>query len=249
MILNKGNLLKKKNDVMELEEYSIKLLTKDRLSEVVELEHKVYEDLANKDILYVDSYDDMYQELVNGGKILGVLNSKDRLIAYRYISVPGSRDHNMGLDVGLPHEQLKKVIHLETTVVDPIYRGNGLQDLTLQIASKMVRKEGYRHLLCTVSPYNFYSLYNVMKNGLKIKSLKKKYANPEDENDGTWRFVLHSDLERTFKNPIDTVISKWANLELQKTLIDDGYIGYELSKETKQLNYMKFEDDTNEISA
>src|SRR5690606_3348903 len=118
--------------------------------------------------------DDMYHEIKNGGKIIGVLNSKDRLIAYRYISIPGIRNHNLGLDIGIPHEQLKKVIHLETTVVDPIYRGNGLQDLTLQIASKLVRKEGYRHLLCTVSPYNFYSLYNVMKNGLKIKALKKK---------------------------------------------------------------------------
>ena len=56
-------------------------------------------------------------------------------------------------------------------------------------------------------------------------------------------------LKGIYKNPIDIVISKWANLELQKSLIDDGYIGYELSKETKQLNYIKFEDKVDEISA
>lgn len=240
MILNKGNILKNKNESMELESYSMKLLSKERLSEVIELEQKVYEGLNNKDILYIDTYDEMLADLEQGAKIIGVLNSKDRIIAYRYIGFPGYDKRNMGLDINLPVDELSKVVHLETTVVDPAYRGNGLQDLTLQIATNLVKRDGYRHLLCTVSPYNFYSLYNVMKNGLKIKSLKKKYAN--EDNEGLWRFILHSDLERPLLNPIDTVISKWANLELQKELIDNGYVGYEISKETRQLNYLKFEE-------
>ena len=250
IILNKCNLVKKNtNNTKDIEECSIQLLDISRLSEVVELEHKIYEELENKDILYVDSYDDMYYELTNGGKLFGVLNSKDEIIAYRYISIPGKNKNNMGYDIGLPYDQLNKVIHLETTVVDPAYRGNGLQDLTLKIVSDMAKKQGYRHLLCTVSPYNFYSLYNIMKNGLKIKSLMKKYGSAEDGHDGTWRFILHSDLEKKFSNPIDVVISKWANLGLQKELIDNGYIGFKLSKETRQLNYMKFEDTAIEITA
>jgi ribosomal protein S18 acetylase RimI-like enzyme len=242
MILNKGNILKNKNTSMELEEYSMELLSKGRLNEVIELEHKVYEGLSNKDILYVDDYDEMLADMESGAKIIGVLNNKNRLIAYRYIGFPGLDNKNMGLDINLPIDELDKVVHLETTVVDPEYRGNGLQDLTLQVASNMVKQEGYRHLLCTVSPYNFFSLYNVMKNGLKIKALKKKYAKSDDGNDGLWRFILHSDLEKSLNNPIDTVISKWANLELQKELIDNGYIGYEISKETRQLNYIKFQE-------
>ncbi|MDD2446200.1 MAG: hypothetical protein PHY91_00745 [Tissierellia bacterium] len=250
IILEKGNLYKKNdNDTKEIEECSIQLLDINRLNEVIELEHKVYEGLENKDILYVDSYDDIYYEIKNGGKIFGVLNSKDELIAYRYIAIPGKNKNNMGYDIGLAYNQLDKVIHLETTVVDPAYRGNGLQDITLKIATDLVKRQGYRHLLCTVSPYNFYSLYNIMKNGLKIKSLKKKYGTAEDGHDGTWRFVLHSDLEKKLSNPIDMVISKWANLGFQKELIDNGYIGFELSKETRQLNYMKFDDATIEITA
>ena len=244
MKLNKGNILKNKNTSMELEEYSMKILSKDRLSEVIELEQKVYEGLGNKDILYVDTYDEMLADMEQGAKIIGVLNSKDRIIAYRYMGFPGYDKRNMGFDINLPVDELDKVVHLETTVVDPVYRGNGLQDLTLQIATNLVKKDGYRHLLCTVSPYNFYSLYNVMKNGLKIKSLKKKYATSEAGNDGLWRFILHSDLERPLLNPIDAVISKWANLDLQRELIDNGYVGYEISKETRQLNYMKFEDQS-----
>jgi len=242
MILNKGNILKNKNESMELEEYSMQLVSKNRLSEVIELQHLVYEGLNNKDILFLDSYDEMYQDLEAGAKIIGVLNSKDRLIAYRYIGFPGKDKRNLGYDILLPEQELENVVHLETTVVDPIYRGNSLQSLTLQVASNLVKQEGYRHLLCTVSPYNFYSLYNVMKNGLKIKGLKKKYGTETKE--GLWRFILHSDLEKPLINPIDIVISKWANLELQKELINSGYVGYEISKETKQLNYMKFEEQT-----
>lgn len=242
MILSKGHLLKNKNESMVLEDYSMKLLSKDRLREVLELEHKVYEGLPNKDILFFDSYEEMLGDMEQGAKIIGVLNSKEELIGYRYIGFPGKDKRNMGYDIKLPDSQLDKVVHLETTVVDPIYRGNSLQSLTLQVATSMVKSEGYRHLLCTVSPYNFYSLYNIMKNGLKIKALKKKYGS--EDNDGLWRFILHSDLEKPLINPIDTVISKWANLELQKELINNGYVGYELTKETRQLNYIKFDTQT-----
>ena len=240
MILNKGNILKNKHEFMELEDYSMKLISKDRLTEVIELQHLVYEGLNNKDILYLDSYNDMLGDLEQGAKIIGVVNSKDELIAYRYIGFPGIDKRNLGYDIALPEIELNNVVHLETTVVNPIYRGNDLQSLTLQAASILVKKEGYHHLLCTVSPYNFHSLYNVMKNGLKIKALKKKYGSNAD--DGLWRFILHSDLDKPLINPIDLVISKWANLDLQRELIKDGYIGYEITKDTRQLNYIKFED-------
>lgn len=242
MILNKGNILKNKNESLELEEYSMQLIAKERLTEVIELQQSVYDGLSNKDILFIDSYEDMLGDLEQGARIIGVLNSEDRLIAYRYMGFPGKDKRNLGYDILLPEDQLKNVVHLETTVVDPIYRGNSLQSLTLQVASAMVKKEGYRHLLCTVSPYNFYSLYNVMKNGLKIKALKKKYGT--DTEEGLWRFILHSDLEKPLTNPIDLVISKWANLELQKELIENGYVGYEIMKDTRQLNYIKFETQT-----
>ncbi len=242
MLLDKGHILKNKNENMELEDYSMKLITKSRLNEVIELEHKVYEGLPNKDILYFDDYDTMLADLEQGAKIIGVLNSKDRIIAYRYIAFPGKDSRNMGYDIALPMDQLDQVVHLETTVVDPIYRGNGLQSLTLQIASNLVKQEGYRHLLCTVSPYNFFSLYNVMKNGLKIKALRKKYGAEDEE--GLWRFILHSDLERKVYRPIDEVISKWGNLDLQRELLDNGYIGYNVQKDPRQLNDIKFATHT-----
>jgi GNAT superfamily N-acetyltransferase len=242
MVLGKGNLITNKHGNMELEEYKMKLLGKNRLKEVIELQQYVYDNLPNKEVLYIDSYDDMLADMEEGARIIGVLNSRDNLIAYRYIAFPGTDSRNLGYDIDLKEDHLDKVVHLETTVVHPKYRGNGLQSLTLEAATKMVKAEGYRHLMCTVSPYNFHSLYNVMMNGLKIKSLKKKYGTEEDGDDGLWRFILHSDLGKKSLNPVDLVVSKWANLDKQKELIENGYVGYEILKDTRQLNYIKFEE-------
>lgn len=242
MVLGKGNLIKNKHTNMELEEYKMKLLGKDRLREVIDLQQHVYDNLPNKDVLYMDSYEDMLSDMEEGARVIGVLNSKDRIIAYRYIGFPGKDERNMGYDIGLQPEQLDKVVHLETTVVDSKYRGNDLQNLTLVAAKKMVTQEGYQHFICTVSPHNFFSLYNIMKNGLKIKALKRKYGSTENGDDGLWRFILHSDMEKQILNPVDLVISKWANLEMQRDLIERGYIGYELHRDSQQLNYIKFEE-------
>ncbi|MGM0395642.1 MAG: hypothetical protein ACQEP4_01140 [Bacillota bacterium] len=242
MVLGKGSLMKNKHTRMELEEYKMKLLGKDRLREVIDLQQHVYDNLPNKDVLYIDSYEDMLSDMEEGAKVIGVLNSRDRVIAYRYIAFPGMDDRNMGYDIGLNPEELDRVVHLETTVVDPKYRGNDLQNLTLVAAKKMVQEENYQHFLCTVSPYNFFSLYNIMKNGLKIKALKKKYGSSEDGDEGLWRFILHSDMKKQILNPVDLVISTWANLEMQRDLIEQGYIGHEIHKESQQLNYAKFEE-------
>ncbi|MDX9916993.1 MAG: hypothetical protein RBT15_03160 [Gudongella sp.] len=242
MIIGQGTLIKNKHDNVEIEEYKMKILDERWLNEVIDLQMHVYDNLPNKDVLYVDSYDDMLSDMEDGAKIIGVLNSKKRLVAYRYIAFPGKDSRNLGYDIDMPVDQLDSVVHLETTVVDPLYRGNSLQSLTLQAASKIVREDGYRHLLCTVSPYNFYSLYNIMMNGLKIKSLKRKYGSEESGDEGLWRFILHSDMEKRLFNPVDLVVSKWANLDKQRELIENGYVGYEIMKDTKQLNYIKFDE-------
>lgn len=239
MILSKGFLLRDKYKTKEYEEFTIELLPKERLNEVIDLQLKVYDGIDNKEILYLDSYEEMFDDMKNGAKVIGVLNSDRKIISYRYIGFPGKDSRNLGYDINLPKRELDNVVHLETTVVDPIYRGNNLQSMTLEIATELVLCEGYKHLLCTVSPYNFYSLYNVMKNGLKIKTLKRKYGKSKDD-EGILRFILHRDLKTTFTNPVDLVVSKWANLDKQKELINNGYIGFEIFKDTRLLNYIKF---------
>ncbi len=73
-----------------------------------------------------------------------------------------------------------------------------------------------------------------MNAGLSIKALKRKYG---DGHDGVWRFILHKNLnaedalDRHFKQ------LKMDSIQEQKILIEKGYIGYNLIKESQMIQY------------
>lgn len=242
-ILKTGTLIRHNEEGLELDQFTMRLLEIAELNSVVDLQSYVYDRLPNKQVLYADTYEDMLEDMRQGAKIIGVYNKYNELIAYRYIGFPGKSDKNLGLDINMPIAELANVAHLETTVVRPDYRGNSLQSLTLQHAIPLIRDLGHRHLLCTVSPQNFFSLFNVMKNGLKVKALKKKYGTASDGKDGLWRFILHRDLQSGgFLKPIEFINIKLDELEEQAKLISEGFVGFWLNKDSKELNYINFED-------
>ncbi len=243
MVLKTGQLVKHKNERIEQDEYVMRLIKTEELRDAITLQKYVYEQLPNKQVLYMDSYEEMLDDMKQGAKVIGVFNKAGEMIAYRYIGFPGVSSKNLGNDINMPKQELANVAHLETTVVHPDYRGNSLQSLTLQQAIPMVKDLGYSHLLCTVSPQNVYSLFNIIKNGLKIKALKKKYGTSRDGEDGMWRFILHRNLNPVALRKADLQLSiPLGNLKEQEKLIDKGFVGLWLFKESKLLNYVRFED-------
>jgi ribosomal protein S18 acetylase RimI-like enzyme len=243
MILKTGQLIKHTNEKKEEDKYVMRTITTKELGDAVALQKYVYEQLPNKQVLSMDSYEEMYEDMKQGAKVIGVFNKAGEIIAYRYIGFPGQSEKNLGHDINIPGKELIKVAHLETTVVHPEYRGNSLQSLTLQQAIPMVKDSGYSHLLCTVSPQNIYSLFNIIKNGLRIKALKKKYGSEKDGKDGMWRFILHRNLEPKAVRKMGQNISiPVGDLEGQEKLINEGFVGLWLFKESKLMNYVQFED-------
>ncbi len=234
MILDQGYVIKRKSLDRQVERYTMRLVEAREIESVLKLQSLVYDGLANKEILYKDTKLEMLEDLSQGGMIIGVFNSVEELISYRYISFPGHSKKNLGYDIHLDSSQLNKVVHLETTLVSPDYRGNRLQSLTLSKAIDLIEPMKMKHLLCTVSPYNIFSLYNIMNAGLSIKALKRKYG---DGHDGVWRFILHKNLnaedalDRHFKQ------LKMDSIQEQKILIEKGYIGYNLIKESQMIQY------------
>lgn len=240
MILKTGQLKRKGDQRMTLEPYYMKTIGEAELPDVQHLQQYVYDKLPNKDVLVTDSYDTMVRDLEQGGVIIGVYSGSGELVAYRFVTFPQSVEHNLGADLHLSKSALKRVAHLETTLVHPAYRGNSLQSDTLGAALPIIAQKGYQHILCTVSPLNPYSLYNVMSHGLKIKALKRKYASA-GETDGLWRFILHRDLEARQGHKIE----EWFNiglseLEHQAELIKAGFVGTWLDREASSLQYVKF---------
>ncbi|MDD2574056.1 MAG: hypothetical protein WCS98_09520 [Bacillota bacterium] len=243
-ILKKGQLIRHTDGGTKKDEYVMRLISTKDLKDVVALENYVYDLLPNKQVFFVDSYEEMLDDMKQGAKIIGVYNKSKDLIAYRYIGFPGKVSKNLGNDINMPKEELPKVAHLETTVVHPEYRGNSLQSLTLEQTIPMVKDFGYSHLLCTVSPQNIYSLYNIMKNGLRVKALKKKYGTAQDGSDGLWRFILHRNLNpKTTRRTSEFLSLPIIDIEPQIQLITKGFVGLWLSREAQLLNYVRFEDN------
>lgn len=236
--MKKGKLVRRVGNEKIYEDYYMKLLSLDEIELVMKLQEHVYRNLPNKNVLFCDEYDDIYSDLKGDSRILGVFNSVEKLIAYRYISIPGITEKNLGLDLGLSDKELKHVAHLETTVVHPEYRGNNLQSLTLNVLIEEILELGYNHLICTISPQNPYSLYNIMKNGLSVRALKRKYMTKENES-GLWRFILHRDLNEV----MDLKKASLKTLELhsyeeQARLISLGYVGHRLCKDENLIDYL-----------
>lgn len=236
MILNQGYLVKRKAANRQVEKYTMRLIHPTEIDRVVFLQDLVYEGLPNKEVLFKDSKREMLEDLYNGALIIGVFNSVDELISYRYVSFPGNSKKNLGNDILLNSRDLDKVVHLETTLVSPEYRGNRLQSLTLNKAIELIEPMDMSHVMCTVSPFNLFSLYNIMSAGLNIKALKRKYG--ESQGDGMWRFILHKDLSREFNTAHqEQHLLRMDSLEEQKLLIDQGYVGHHLIRESKLIHY------------
>jgi|GEM_PF-208310 len=240
MIIQKGKLIRERHGAQDMENYVARLVSYEALDHMVDLIQRVYDALPNKEVLFVDSYEDMKQDLDEGAKVIGIYGEDNQMIAYRYVSFPGFQDRNLGRDVGLPEDALQKVCQLETTVVDPPYRGNNLQYMTLSLMKPIVASEGYEHMVCTISPYNYFSVNNIMRHGLKIKNLKRKYGNLPDNSDGIWRYILHGriDTEENF------AVDKMVNLPMtligkQKELLEAGFIGHRLHRD-QSLDYVQY---------
>ncbi len=222
------------------EEYYMSLLSIKNIDEMISLQNTVINQLENKEIFFPDTYYTLYDSIMNGAIVLGVYNINNQLICYRWVKSPKMNKDNLGYDLNLPSESLNYVMHLESTVVDPKYRGNNLQYLTLDVLLPVIKDMGAEHLACTVSPFNVHSLNNIMKHGLKVKVLKRKYDTKE--NDGLWRYILHKTIEdKNYGRIIDIIISDIEDIHKQTNLLSQGYIGFELIKKDKKIKYIKFE--------
>jgi len=236
MILNQGYLVKRSLGTRQVESYTMRLVEPREINAVVNLQNLVYEGLPNKEVLYKDTKNEMLEDLYNGAKIIGVFNSEDALISYRYISFPQNALKNLGRDIAMNLSDLDKVVHLETTLVDPLYRGNRLQARTLEQAISLIEPMAMKHIMCTVSPYNLFSLFNIMSAGLNIKALKRKYGLEYEK--GMWRFILHKDLSMDQGRCFDeSKLLKMDRIHEQKKLIEIGYVGYNLVKESQMIQY------------
>lgn len=158
-----------------------KIIYKTATKEQSEIIHKtlseVYENLENKNTFVCDTLTEVKDCIEKNGFGIIAYNKKKKIIGIFLVRYPGISESNLGKDIGLSKEELLKVVHMESAVVIPEYRGNGLQQKMLQYAETIIDKNKYKYFMATVSPDNPASFKSLEKNGYVHITTKKKYNN------------------------------------------------------------------------
>lgn len=134
----------------------------------IQLMASVKQSMEHKEWLYLDPPDEVRRMMRSGILSLWVAVDGERIVGAFDVLFPKLETFNYGYAAGLSGEDLLSVVNLDTVVVDPEYRGMGLQQRLMQRAEKDLARTGKHILMCTVHPENRYCLKNVLSQGYTV---------------------------------------------------------------------------------
>jgi len=161
-------------------EFIFEKASKSDITVLVQLVEDVWKGMEHKEwfALYddVDKYINDSIDIGKGFVYKAVDASTGRIAGICVVTYPGDDSENLGYDIALPESELSQVAHMDTIVVHPLYRGNGLQQKLISLAEQKVLSEGFRYLMCTIHPDNIYSKENMEECGYKVVKETIKYG-------------------------------------------------------------------------
>ncbi|HEK9101633.1 GNAT family N-acetyltransferase [Bacillus pfraonensis] len=219
-ILYEGTL--KQNE----QSFQVTPLSLEHIEQILSLQDVVIEALENKASLQPLSREEFQYILDGNGMMIGAFIEQE-LIAFRALLAPPIDDEHLGLDIGLTHEELDRVIYQEISNVHPKCRGNGMQKILAKVIMEQLTQSDskYDYVCCTVAPFNIPSLKDKFAQGMEIAALKEKY------NDRI-RYIFVKDLkidEKKDWKAIETLPMQ--DIAGQQELLADGYHGYKMEEQ------------------
>ena len=157
-------------------EFFLKIAAAEDADEIHSLMQTVYDRMEDKSLFVCDDMEYVRSHISEEGFTVIAQNTKGRIIGSFIFSYPGMGSGNLGKDIGLAAAELEKVVHVDSAVVLPECRGNGLQLKMLRFAEELIDKDRYRYFMATVSPDNPASYRSLEKNGYKLMVTKEKYG-------------------------------------------------------------------------
>jgi hypothetical protein len=208
--------------------FKVRKLYVEDLKNILGVQEQVVQALENQAILQPLEEEDYLYILEGKGLMIGAYLD-EKLIAFRALLIPAIDEDHLGRDIGLPENELEKVLYQEISNVLPEFRGNHLQKILAGVIMDEVGKEKslYRYICCTVAPFNIPSLKDKFAQGMKIAALKEKYG-------GNLRYIFVKDLEENEDKeaPIqESIRMKMGDTEGQKRLILQGWRGVRMEEE------------------
>lgn len=148
----------------------------EQADEIHTLMQTVHDRMDNKTLYVCDDLAYVKSHIEDNGFTVIACNEASEIVGCFMVRYPGLSEDNLGMDIGLNQEELNQVVHMESAVVLPQYRGLGLQLAMLRYAEEMLDTSKYKYLMATVSPDNPWSYHSLEKNGYELKLIKEKYG-------------------------------------------------------------------------
>lgn len=129
------------------------------LAAILRLQQEIMAALPDADLLRCNSPDVLQACLSPPHLVLGAWHHQ-ALAGIAILYCADKDDENLGIDMGLPPDQLCHAANLKLVMVAPAYRGHSLQIRLCRALEQVAAKRQIRVLCATVSPNNQASIRN-----------------------------------------------------------------------------------------
>ena len=165
----------------------IRVLDEHWKNDLIILQNNVMASIVDKS-LYIPLTEDEIDEVFSGKGVCVGAVFEDKLVGFFIASFHDKETIELGRTSGIPEEELDQLVYIESSVVLPMVRGNGLLKKMihecLDVLEKMNR---FQHFIATVSPENIPSLKTTMDLGFKITHLSDIHGHYK-------RYVLYKNI-------------------------------------------------------
>lgn len=121
-------------------------------------------------------------------KAITTIDGKEVIAGFFMVDFPGIGEKNLGHHLQMPEQELKRVAHMDSALVLPVYRGRKLQYRMIKEAERILQKETtYDIWMATIHPDNQYSLRNALAQGYQVVAEAMKYG-------GYPRYILKKEV-------------------------------------------------------
>ncbi|MCR5790044.1 MAG: tRNA (adenosine(37)-N6)-dimethylallyltransferase MiaA, partial [Lachnospiraceae bacterium] len=140
---------------MEKPKVSLREGTYGDAEEIYGIMKQVFDELENKELYCLDDLESVQGYLSGDGyAVVACDEESGRIAASLICQYPGRDPSNLGNDIGLSEEECDRVLHMESAVVLPAYRGQHLEKRLLEYAEERADRSRTGYLMATVSPHN-----------------------------------------------------------------------------------------------
>ena len=166
--------------------FKIKRADEEDLHLIMDIMTECRNAVENKEWFVAD--DEAYVKEHLSGKGFAVLARTDAEKAAGFFLVKYlDQEDELTCALGYDKKKTEQTAVMDSACVKVEYRGYSLQRKMQEEAEKMLDKNKYHFLICTVHPDNLASLKSMQKNGFHIRKKKKCYG-------GYVRYILEKEL-------------------------------------------------------